>query len=112
MLRFPTFIELAAMPDGYLDETRDLLSDYVRILHFVGAARESRLGATRLQGCDRRAASATTAEEFLAQAREIYDGLDHPDFSALLADRQHRSARRGTYGHLAVERERSAVRGG
>ncbi len=26
MLRLPTFVELAAMPDAYLDETRDLLS--------------------------------------------------------------------------------------
>jgi len=103
MLRLPTFVELAARPDAYLDETRDLLSDYVRILHFVGAARETRLAAPKLRDCDRRAASVTTAEEFLSQAREIYDGLDHSDFSAVLADRHHRSARRGTYGHLALE---------
>ncbi len=103
MLRLPTFTELAAMPDTYLDETRDLLSDYVRVLHFVGAARETRLGATRLRSYDQRAGSAMTAEEFLSQAREIYDRLDHSDFSAILADRQHRSARRGTHGPLASE---------
>lgn len=103
MLTLPTFVELAAMPDAYLDETRDLLSGYVSVLHFVGAARESRRAAGKLRDCDRRAASATTAEEFLSQAREIYDALDHSDFSAVLADRHHRSARRGTYGHLALE---------
>ncbi|MEK9502904.1 hypothetical protein [Gaopeijia maritima] len=103
MLRLPTFIELAAMPDTYLDETRDLLRDYVRVLHFVGAARETRLGATRLRSHDQRAGSAMTADEFLSQAREIYDRLDHSDFSTILADRQHRSARRGINGHLALE---------
>lgn len=73
MLRLPTFIELAAMPDAYLDETRDLLLGYVRMLHFVGAARETRLASRTLRDCDRRAASATTAEEFLSQARGLWD---------------------------------------